>query len=157
MRYLFLLIFLSSCSVIVGKNEPKSAKGSLYSIRFSRAGWVYTKDNRSDYVFENADGRIILSNSFCDDFQDQPLEQLATKTFNAVSLFKPQVSEYTTFQNREAYRLEGTGSVDGVRVNLRLLNTRRNNCYFDFFAITPTTAPQNDQSFEDFLKSVVFQ
>lgn len=142
-----------------GNDGPKTAKGSLYSVHFGSPSWVYKKDERSDFVFENQkDGRILLSNSFCEEFQDQPLDKLAAKTFNTVKGFKPTVSEYTTFQNREAYRLEGQGSVDGVRVSLRMLNTRRNNCYFDFVSIDPLEKVKaEDTAFKDFLNSVVFR
>lgn len=158
MKLLIALLFLSSCSLFIGgKDEPKTAKGSRYSIPFSYPQWTYKKDNRSDYVFENNDGRILLSNSFCEEFQEQPLEQLATKIFKTVNNFKPKVSEYTTFQNREAYRIEGTGKVDGVLVNLRLLNTRRDNCYFDFLSINPEKTSETDNAFETFLNSVSFK
>ncbi len=158
MKLLIALLFLSSCSLFIGgKDEPKTAKGTRYSIPFNQSQWSYKEDNRSDYVFENNDGRILLSNSFCDEFQEQPLEQLATKIFKTVNNFKPKVSEYTTFQNREAYRIEGTGKVDGVLVNLRLLNTRRDNCYFDFLSINPEKTSETDNAFETFLNSVSFK
>jgi hypothetical protein len=159
MKLLFALIFLSGCSLFIGgKDEPKTAKGTRYSIPFSLPHWVYKKDKRSDYVFENnIDGRIILSNSFCEEFQEQPLEQLAKKTFKSINEFKSRVSEYTTYQNREAYQIEGTGKVDGVPVNLRLLNTRRDNCYFDFLSINPEKTSDTDQAFETFLKTVSFK
>lgn len=158
MKLLIALLFLSSCSLFIGgKDQPKTAKGTRYSIPFNHPQWSYKKDKRSDYVFENDDGRILLSNSFCEEFQEQPLEQLATKIFKTVNNFKPKVSEYTTFQNREAYRIEGTGKVDGVSVNLRLLNTRRDNCYFDFLSINPEKTSETDNAFETFLHSVSFK
>ena len=157
--WLFLLL-LSSCSIFLsGKDSVPSAKGSQYSINFKSQNWILKNtDERSDYVYENKDGRILLSNSFCNEFQEQALEKLAAKTFQAVKDYKSIKSEATTFNDREAYRMEGTGSVDGVNVTLRLLNTRRNNCYFDFVAIDPlTTKLKVDASFEDFLKSVEFK
>jgi len=159
MKLLFALLFLSSCSLFIGgKDEPKTAKGTRYSIPFGMPHWVYKKDKRSDYVFENdLDGRILLSNSFCEEFQEQPLEQLATKIFKTVKDFKSTVSEYTTYQHREAYRIEGFGKVDGVTVNLRLLNTRRDNCYFDFLSINPEKTKETDNAFESFLQSVSFK
>lgn len=158
MKLLFALLFLSSCSLFLsGDNAPKSAKESLYTIHFNLTGWTFKPDKRSDYIYENNDGRILLSNSFCDEFQEQPLEQLAKKTFKSVSEFKSKVSEYTTLQNREAYRIEGTGLVDGVKVNLRLLNTRRDNCYFDFLAIIPEGRKENDSAFNEFLNKVNFK
>lgn len=159
MRFWFVLLLVSGCSFTIGgKDSQKTAKDRLYLINFAQPEWIYKSDKRSDYIYENAkDGRILLSNSFCDEFQEQPLEQLATNTFKTVTNFKTTVSGYNTFQNREAYRLAGAGLVDGVRVNLRLLNTRRDNCYFDFVAISPEKSSGNDSAFEDFLQSVVFK
>lgn len=157
MKLLFALLFISGCSLYFGKDEPKTAKGSRYSIPFSLPYWDYQKDKRSDYVFQNKDGRILLSNSFCEEFQEQPLARLATKTFKTINDFVPRISEYTTFKNREAYRIEGTGKVDGVTVNLRLLNTRRDNCYFDFLSINPEMTKETDNAFELFLQAVSFK
>lgn len=159
MRVLLLMLFACSCSFMLGNGAPPSAKGKQYKIQFAEADWkLLKKDERSDYVFENADGRILLSNSFCGEFQEQPLDYLASKTFKAVGDFKSEKGEWTTLHNREAYRLEGKGKVDGVPVGLRLLNTRRNNCYFDFVAITPEKLLGTDAAlFDRFLSSVEFQ
>ena len=120
-------------------------------------GWEQKKDKRSDYVFSNKDGRILLSNSFCEEFQEQSLNRLAQKTFNNIKDFQEITGRFTSFYDREAYRLEGRGFVDGVKVNLRLLNTRRNNCYFDFLAISPEGTRDEEDAFEKFLKAVVFK
>jgi hypothetical protein len=140
-------------------SSPLSAKESQYKIRFEENDWEQKKEDRSDYVWINKnDGRILLSNSFCNEFQDQPLEQLATKTFNIVDDLKIEKKDYTTLENREAYQLEGKGKVDGVPVGLILMNTRRNNCYFDFVSITPlSSAQENHSDFEKFLKAVTFK
>ena len=156
MRFLVLLL-LSSCSLFFGSDVPKTAKGKVYSIKYSSPFWQQKKDERSDYVFQNpSDGRILLSKSFCEEFQDDPLDHLAKKTFRTVSQFKVDKGDFTTFQNREAYKLTGSGVVDGVKVNLQLLNTRRSNCYFDFVAIDPLTS-EKDSSFEGFLDAVEFK
>lgn len=144
-----------------GIKNPESAKDSGYKVTFKADNWVEKKekDQRSDYVWENKkDGRILLSNSFCQEFQDQPLDVLAKNTFNTVDDLKIAKKDFKTFHDREAYQLEGTGSVDGVPVGLMLLNTRRNNCYFDFVSITPlSSAKEKENDFEDFLKSVEFK
>lgn len=158
MKTLILLLFVSSCSFFIRGNEaPKSAKKTYYSIEFSDKAWKEKKDKRSDYVFENEDGRILLSNSFCEEFQEGNLETLAKNTFKTVKGFWPTSGNYTTFHNREAYQLAGTGLVDGVKVNLRLLNTRRNNCYFDFVSINPDINIKSEADFQNFLKSVEFK
>lgn len=158
MRYCFLIL-LTGCSLFFNTKAPESAKGNEYKIKFSSTDWIQKKDNRSDYVYENnQDGRVILSNSFCQEFQDEALDNLATKTFRTIGEFKSKKGEYTTFHNREAYRLEGEGSVDGVKVGLKLLNTRRNNCYFDFVSISPLkTSTQSSADFDAFLNTVEFK
>jgi hypothetical protein len=141
-----------------GGGSPPSAKGKEYKIKFEEAGWkLLKKDDRSDYVYENEDGRILLSNSFCGEFQDQPLDYLANKTFKSVGTFKPENGKYTTLEDREAYRLQGKGKVDGVPVALQILNTRRNNCYFDFVSITPEKNKSDVGLFDRFLSAVEFK
>lgn len=157
-----LLFLLSSCSLFFGSPEkPKSAKGREYENHFSSKDWSPKKDQRTDYVFEHSsDGRILLSNSFCDEFQDQPLDELAHLTFKSVGSFSKGEGKFTTFHDREAYRLEGPGKVDGVEVDLKILNTRRNNCYFDFVAISPKKNVSNStasQGFDTFLGAVKFK
>ncbi len=159
MRILLLMLLISSCSIMMGGSAPPSAKGKEYKISFTESGWkLLKKDERSDYVFENDDGRILLSNSFCGEFQDQALDHLANKTFKSVGSFQSSKGSYTTLENREAYRLEGRGKVDGVPVGLQILNTRRNNCYFDFVSIVPEKFIDADSGlFDRFLKAVEFQ
>lgn len=144
---------------MIGGGSPPSAKGKQYEIRFKEAGWkLLTNDERSDYVFENNDGRILLSNSFCGEFQDQELEYLANKTFKSVGTFESEKAFYTTLHDREAFRLQGKGKVDGVPVGLQILNTRRNNCYFDFVSILPEKFQGSDPAlFDRFLSAVEFK
>lgn len=137
-------------------DAPKSAKGKAYTIRFAKPGWYYQVNNKSDYIFENAGGQVLLANSFCDEFQTEPLERLAEKTFIGVNNFKASHKEYTIFNKREAYQLEGSGKVDGVKVFLKLLNTRRDHCYYDFLFISPEKEKIRPEDFSDFLKTVVF-
>lgn len=157
--WLGILLFLSGCSLTMGPEQPKSAKGDEYKVRFKSDNWTAKEEDRSDYVWVNkTDGRILLSNSFCEEFQDQPLDKLALKTFNTVDDLKIEKQDYATFKNREAYRLEGKGSVDGVTVGLILLNTRRSNCYFDFVSITPlASAIESKIDFEKLLETVEFE
>jgi hypothetical protein len=143
---------------MVGKEAPKTAKGSRYSISLNHPEWKNKINKRSDYVFEHVkDGKILLSNSFCEEFQEETLERLGRKTFRTIKDFKETKSAYTTFHDREAFRIEGSGFVDGVKVFLELLNTRRDNCYFDFLAISPEGTSKEDRSFNQFLDSVEFK
>jgi len=158
--WMYILFFLiTGCSLSVGPERSKSAKGDEYKISFQSLGWSQKKEDRSDYVWINqGDGRIMLSNSFCGEFQDAPLDKLALKTFNAIDKLKIKKNEFISFHDRDAFQAEGEGVVDGVRVSLILLNTRRNNCYFDFVSITPlNSAKERREDFEQLLKSVTFK
>lgn len=158
MRLLFLILISSSCSIMMG-DQSSSAKGKIYKIKFIEDGWsLKKKDKRSDYVYEHADGRILLSNSFCEEFQEEDLDHLAKKTFRGIGDFQSQKEKWSTFHEREAYRLEGKGKVDGVPVGVSLLNTRRNRCYFDFVGINPEKNTASDTAYFDrFLSSVEFE
>lgn len=156
----WLLMFLiTGCSLSMGPERSKSAKGDEYKINFQSSEWSQKKEDRSDYVWiHKNDGRIMLSNSFCGEFQDTPLDQLALKTFNSTDKLKIKNKEFITFHDREAFQAKGDGEVDGVKVGLIILNTRRNNCYFDFVSITPlNTAKESLKDFEELLKSVKFK
>lgn len=159
MKLLALVFIITGCSVFLSTPEhPKSAKKTHYSISFTHPDWFQKIDNKSDYVFENIkDARIYLSNSFCDEFQEQTLDRLAFKIFKNIKNFKLVSSLYTTFKGREAFRAEGDGLVDGVKVHLILMNTRRNNCYFDFLSISPSSVKVDSKSFDEFLDQVVFK
>ena len=158
MRLLILLLLASSCSIMMGSGKTPSAKDKSYSVRFSSPQWEQqNNDKRSDYVFQHQDGSILLSNSFCGEFQDEPLDRLAVKTFKGVDGFTSGKAHWMTYQGREAYRLEGKGKVDGVAVGLRVQNTRRDNCYFDFISISPAGSEVSKEVFDGFLSSVVFK
>jgi hypothetical protein len=159
MKIVFLMILFSGCSFFTGiKESPKTAKGSRYSISFNESEWVQKNDQRSDFIFENKkDGRILLSNSFCDEFQGSSLEQIGLKTFRNIKEFKITLSKYDSFHDRESFRLDASGLMDGVKVTLQLLNTRRDNCYFDFLSINPEGTNTHSSDFEKFLNSVIFK
>jgi hypothetical protein len=159
MKFWPVILLLAGCSLFIsGPDQPKTAKETRYKITYVKNDWFQKFDNKSDYVFENAkDARIFLSNSFCDEFQEQKLDRLAKKIFDNIKDFKLKNSQYITFKKREAFKGEGVGLVDGVKVHLIIMNTRRNNCYFDFISITPSNVVPDSKSFEEFLDSVEFK
>ncbi len=159
MKFWPVILLLTGCSLFIsGPDQPKTAKNTHYTISYVKPDWFQKIDTKSDYVFENSkDARIFLSNSFCDEFQEQKLDRLAKKIFDNIKDFKLKKSQYITFKNREAFKGEGDGFVDGVKVHLILMNTRRNNCYFDFISITPSKVLLDSTSFDEFLSSVEFK
>jgi hypothetical protein len=159
MKFWPVIFLLTGCSLFMsGPDQPRTAKKTRYIIDYKHSDWFEKTDDKSDYVFENKkDARIFLSNSFCDEFQEQSLDKLARKIFKNIQNFKMTGSQFINFKGREAFKSEGYGQVDGVNVNLILMNTRRDNCYFDFLSITPSKAVTESKSFDDFLNSVEFK
>ena len=155
-----MLLTLSSCALLSGDAAPPSAKGDIYQLHFQRSGWSVRQDKRADYVWSHHDGRVLLANSFCDQFQSGSLEDYAIKTARSVEQLEILDKKITHFRSREAFMLKARGKVDGVEVNLTLLNSRRNNCYFDFVSIIPGTTPAQpsfEKDFDYFLESVEFR
>ncbi len=157
--WLLLFALISSCSFIDNDKDNNSAKNIHYKVTFELKGWQPLKDGQSDYAWMNQDdGRVLISNSFCNEYQNQSLNNLALKTINSLSEGKLMRERIVTFYDREALEVEGQGKVDGVGVHLKMLNTRRHNCYFDFIAITPiAVGTKGPEDFKIFLQSVEFK
>ena len=136
MQSIAILLILSSCSFFLPTPKTKNAKAS-YQLRHVPGGWREHKTEQADYHFQGPGGASLITQSFCHEFQNEDLQQLASQTF--YSLDKPQITQQQLFDlnNRQALRTSGEAAIDGVRVQLNLINTRRNNCYYDFLEILP--------------------
>lgn len=164
----------SSCSFFFSsKDRYQSAKNKYYTITFRHQNWKQQDDPNSDFSFlyrsqssnaSQARGQLLVAKSYCQEFQDASLEELATKILKSFKDFKINKQQYFTFQKREAFRLTGQGYIDGVKVSISLVNTRRNFCYYDFIFIDPSENEEktiilkneNQNMFNDFLSSVKF-
>ena len=154
---LLLILLLVGCSWLVpSPKKPKSAKDSQYKLQYKGSDWSAIKQDQSDYVFQHQNGTTIIINSFCGEFQNDPLKQMAEKTFNGLDNIKNIQEKSMTVSNREAYSMQADGGLDGVTVNIKIINMRRNNCYFDFVRITPSGIKLIDNQPEDFINQVEF-
>lgn len=159
MRILSLLVLfsLTSCSwMIPSPKKTPSAKKREYSLKYKNKDWLLVEQDKSDYVFQNNSGTTLVINSFCGEFQDQPLNILALKTFSGLKHIKNRKESPLIISQREAYSLEAEGSLDGVEVNIKVINMRRNNCYYDFLRITPHNSPIVANQPDDLISKVEF-
>ena len=89
----------------MGPHEPKSAKGGEYKVRFKSDNWVERVE-----IALTMSGLMMVAFSFpivfAKNFEDQDLDKLALKTFNMIDDLDVEKKDYTTFNNREAYRLK---------------------------------------------------
>jgi len=153
-----LMLVLTSCSFLDGDQEMRSAKGHYYNVSFNSLAWKKLKDPQSDFAWLNKkDGRILLSNSFCHHLENESLSDLGRKSIQAINDGKLVSEKKIIFQKTPAVEIEGQGIVDGVKINLKLLNTRRGPCYFDFISIDPQGLPTQNDDFNSFLNSVEFK
>ena len=154
---LLILLIVAGCSWLVPtpKKTP-NAKGYGYRLNYKSADWTEVKQKQSDFVFQNKDGSTLVINSFCGAFQDESLKHLAEKTFNGLESVKNKVEKDLMISNREAHMIEAIGGLDGVNVNIKVINMRRNNCYYDFLRITPQgVSPASNQP-EDLISALEF-
>jgi hypothetical protein len=152
------MLVLTSCSFLDGDQEMRSAKGHYYNVSFNSNAWKKLEDPQSDYAWLNkTDGRILLSNSFCHHPENLTLSELGRKSIQSINDGKVVSETNIIFHQSPAVEIVGQGIVDGVKINLKLLNTRRGYCYFDFISIDPQDLPPQDEIFNTFLNSVEFK
>lgn len=159
MRHLTLLMLMtiSACSWLIPtpKKSP-TAKNTQYKLQYDSTTWKEIKQKQSDYVFQHTSGVTLVVNSFCGEFQDEPLSFLARKTFKGLEEVKIRSESPLKISNREAYQMQADGIIDGVKVNIKVINLRRNNCYYDFLRITPSGVNLIDNQPEDLVQHVEF-
>lgn len=159
MRYLPLLILtiITGCSwLIPTPKKVPTARDSQYRLKYKSDEWKEIKQKQSDYVFQHKDGSTLVVNSFCGEFQDEPLNFLAEKTFTGLEEIKNKSEKALTISNREAYQMQADGKLDGVTVNIKVINLRRNHCYYDFLRITPEGVKQKDNQPEELINAAEF-
>jgi hypothetical protein len=154
---LIILFIIAGCSWLVPtpKKTP-TAKGVGYKLKYKSSEWSEVKQKQSDFVFQNKEGSTLVINSFCGAFQDEPLKFLAEKTFNGLESVKNKTEKAMTISNREAHLIEAIGGIDGVSVNIKVINMRRNNCYYDFVRITPEGVKPTANQPEDLISAMEF-
>lgn len=153
MQSVAILLILSSCSFFLPSTKTKNAKTS-YQMRFVPNGWSEHKTDQADYYFQGPQGASLIVQSFCNEFQNDDLKKLAATTFRSLDSSTITQQKTFTLKNRDALETRGEASMDGVKVNLTLINTRRNNCYYDFFEILPLKQKSN---INEFISGVEFK
>lgn len=154
MRSVALIFLLTSCSFFSTTEKSQSAKDS-YTLPTLPKSWKANHTQQADYIFYGPEGSSLLIQSFCKEFQSPSLKNLAQGTFN--SLDRAQITEQEEFnlQDRKALRSQGEAFLDGVKIHLTLVNTKRNNCYYDFLEVLPKTKTQS--VINQVLKGIAFK
>lgn len=159
-RLFVLVILLSislSCSIFFPSNKSSDIKDKKYNVLFNNNGWRNLSSKDTDFVFQNNNGDILMANSFCHEFQHLSLDKLAMQTINNLSQSKLIQGSFGEFKGRESYQALAHGSMDGINVQIKIQNYRRNHCYYDFILITQEMTDDLTLVFLRFLESVEFK
>lgn len=154
MHSVVILFLLSACSFFSTTDKSPSAKNT-YTFSELPSSWKEGKTVDHDYVFYGPQGSSLMIQSFCQEFQSASLSNLAHATFN--SLDRSEIIEQKEFmlQDRAALMSKGTATIDGVRFRLTLVNSKRNNCYYDFLEVLPQQGAVS--IIEQFIKGLSFK
>ena len=105
-------------------------------------------------VFEdNGIGATIVTDALCGPkFNDAPLPRLARDLFERLDQKKLGAEKWLTLDGRQAVRLEGEGSLDGVPIRMEVVVSKKNFCLYDFvYFAPPDTFQKGWQDFEGYL------
>lgn len=85
----------------------------------------------ADRAWQNRSTGVTLSYlSVCRDNADPDLEVLRDNTLRGIESLKLEKDEKVTYNGREGLRSYATGSLDGIKVAMRLLIFKKNFCNY---------------------------
>lgn len=154
MRSVVIFLLLSSCSFFATPDKSTSAKNT-YTISKLPSSWKEVKTQDHDYVFYGPNGSSLMIQSFCNEFQSASLSNLAHTTFKSLDRSKIIEQKEFMLQDRAALMSKGEATIDGVRFRLTLVNTKRNNCYYDFLEVLPQQG--TDSITDQLIKELTFK
>jgi len=151
-------LLLSSCSYFVPTPGEAPKSDSIFT-SFSEKNWIRVNSHQSDadFAFQNKNTKsYIYVESLCHKYQDVPLNKLSAKLLNHFNNPEIQNQETFNYQKREALKTFARGKIDGVTVDLTVVNLKKNDCLYDLVMITPDnkTLTESRAQFEIFLKEV---
>ena len=119
--------------------------------------WKGPKLRYKEMIHENDTiGGTIVTDALCGPkFEDTPLEMLAKHLF--YKLERPQMRPHRYFQlaGRDAIRVEGMGSIDGVPLQMAVVVLKKNHCVYDFVYFAPPNGfDQGVSDFENYYQSL---
>jgi hypothetical protein len=151
-------LLLASCSYII-PTPGEAPKSDGLKVNFRHNDWrrVSASESDADFAFQNEINKsFIYVESLCHKYQDVSLVKLSAKLlehFTAPEILK---QDALTFQKRDALKTLARGKLDGVTVDLTILNLKKNDCLYDFVMITPkvNALTESRTQFESFLTTV---
>lgn len=156
------VFIFSSCAVLFpDRTAPKS---SNYQVTTPGAPWsklAVGKDSNSldsmkaDLAYENPEtGAIISLNSLCRKYTDESLEDLTNNLVRGIGKRQQLQRTERKIDGADALDTLFEGEVDNVRLNIRTVVLKKDDCTYDFIYVSiPRREGASGQAFDSFLAS----
>ncbi|MBI5299339.1 MAG: hypothetical protein HY877_03475 [Deltaproteobacteria bacterium] len=132
------------------------SKDRFYRVGPLSAEWKQTTSkNKAGIYFRNKiTGASIVTEAICGAaFEDLALNILTEQVLSELQNVKKQKQANWMLSERDALYSIYSAALDGVPVQLNILVIKKNQCQFDFWAVSnPKAGPQTSADFESFVK-----
>lgn len=159
-----LFLFLTSCvsiprsfhALTYRKQNVYLSKDRFYHVGPLSAEWERTafKGKAGIYFRNTVTGANIATEAICGAaFEDLSPNILTEQLLPELQNVKKQKQANWMLSDRAALYSIYSAALDGVPVQLNILVTKKDQCQFDFWAVSnPKVGPQTSSDFENFVK-----
>ncbi len=120
-------------------------RNHYYKVGALSKDWKQSLQKEPGIVFKNSETEAtIATEAICGaGFQDAPLRLLTTNLFSGMADVQRMSEEQWMLSGRAALYTKAMATLDGVPVSLNIVVIKKDNCEFDFYAIS---IPEYDAS-----------
>ncbi len=157
MKYLLsILSLISLISCVSVQLQPKKISTSKnYEFANPSAGFSKKESKDVDHLWiHDSNGNSISVRSACNDPADPDLQSVRVASLDGLKIEKEVFQKNTEYNKREALHSLQEVKLDGILVNIELLNFTKNNCYYVLSYISVNkNYSVNKKDFDQFLNN----
>lgn len=159
---LLVIVLLTSCFGIDQRGGILKYRSRIVHTGFGRfsvgdlpPSWTGPRIRLKQLVFENDRiGGTIVTDALCGPkYNDSPLLRLAQDLFLPLGNRHLNRERSLTLAGREALRLQGTGTMDGVPIGMDVVVLKKDFCLYDFVYFAPVRSfSEGEKDFEKYFR-----
>lgn len=166
-RWTFLVVLGLSLTACLGRDfrggimryegERIFTGTKVFHIQHPPAPWKGPKLRYKEMIHENdvLHGTFVMDALCGPKFEDTPLAMLAKHLLYKLENPRMEPKQYFPLEGREALRVEGTGTIDGVSLRMAVVVLKKNACIYDFvYFAPPGHFAEGARDFENYYKSL---
>lgn len=150
------VILLGGCAKSPARtaHDRAARREGRYDLGDPGDGWKRQRAGGADQTWYNAElFASIYADSNCKSrYQDGPLVDLITHLTFGIARGEPLVDQRRTLDRREALLRTYDGALDGVKVKVGAVVTKKHRCVYDLLYIAPPAT--FDRGWDDFMQVV---